>query len=66
MNLALDLTDKQWQDILAVNLVGAWHAVEAMVPGMIELGRGGSVVIVSSTAGLTGAHPRQRARHGHR
>ncbi|WP_406070769.1 mycofactocin-coupled SDR family oxidoreductase [Micromonospora sp. NBC_01638] len=54
-NPALELTDKQWQDILAVNLVGAWHAVKAVVPGMIERGRGGSVVIISSTAGLIGA-----------
>ncbi|MPV35740.1 mycofactocin-coupled SDR family oxidoreductase [Georgenia subflava] len=52
---ALDLTDQQWQDILSVNLVGAWHAVKAVVPGMIERGRGGSVVIISSTAGLIGA-----------
>ena len=51
----LDLTDKQWEDILAVNLVGAWHAVKAVVPGMVERGRGGSVVIISSTAGLIGA-----------
>lgn len=51
----LELTDDQWQQILAVNLVGAWHAIKAVTPGMIERGRGGSIVIISSTAGLVGA-----------
>ncbi|MGA9525771.1 MAG: mycofactocin-coupled SDR family oxidoreductase, partial [Myxococcaceae bacterium] len=51
----LELTDAQWQHILSVNLVGAWHAVKAVVPGMIERGRGGSVIFISSTAGLIGA-----------
>ncbi|WP_109472696.1 mycofactocin-coupled SDR family oxidoreductase [Ornithinimicrobium cavernae] len=50
----LELTDEQWQQILSVNLVGAWHAVKAVVPGMVKNG-GGSVVIISSTAGLVGA-----------
>jgi SDR family mycofactocin-dependent oxidoreductase len=51
----LDLTDQQWEDILSVNLVGAWHAVKAVVPHMVERAEGGSVVIISSTAGLVGA-----------
>jgi SDR family mycofactocin-dependent oxidoreductase len=51
----LELTDTQWRDILDVNLVGAWHAVKAVVPAMVERGQGGSVIIISSTAGLVGA-----------
>ena len=51
----LELTDTQWKDILDVNLVGAWHAVKAVVPSMVERGQGGSVIIISSTAGLVGA-----------
>lgn len=51
----LELTDEQWQTLLSVNLVGAWHAIKAVGPGMIERGKGGSIVIISSTAGLVGA-----------
>jgi NAD(P)-dependent dehydrogenase (short-subunit alcohol dehydrogenase family) len=52
---ATDLTDGDWEKILGVNLVGAWHAAKAVIPGMIERGRGGSIVFISSVAGLQGA-----------
>ncbi|SEO53702.1 mycofactocin-coupled SDR family oxidoreductase [Trujillonella endophytica] len=41
-------------DVLAVNLTGAWNTVKAAAPSMIEAGRGGAVVLVSSTQGLKG------------
>jgi SDR family mycofactocin-dependent oxidoreductase len=44
-----------WRDIIDTNLTGVWNTVEAALPTMIEGGRGGSIVITSSTAGLKGS-----------
>lgn len=41
-------------DTLAVNLVGIRNTVHVAVPTMIEQGRGGAIVLTSSTQGLTG------------
>ena len=41
-----------FRDIIDVNLVGVWNTVEAAIPHLIEGGRGGSIVITSSSAGL--------------
>jgi len=43
---------REWHDIIDVNLTGAWNTVRAAIPTMIEAGRGGSIVITSSSAGL--------------
>jgi (+)-trans-carveol dehydrogenase len=50
---AEDLTEQTWQDMLDVNLTGAWHTVKAAIPHLRTAG-GGSVVITSSDAGLMG------------
>jgi NAD(P)-dependent dehydrogenase (short-subunit alcohol dehydrogenase family) len=42
-----------WQRMLDVNLTGAYHCIQAALPGMLEAGWG-RVVNVASTAGLTG------------
>jgi 3-hydroxybutyrate dehydrogenase len=42
-----------WQQMLAVNLTGAFHCTQAALPGMLEAGWG-RVVNVASTAGLVG------------
>ena len=42
-----------WQQMLAVNLSGTWHCIQAALPGMLEA-RWGRIVNVASTAGLTG------------
>lgn len=47
-----ELTDLQWSEMLDVVLTGVWRTMKAVAPSMIEAGRGGSVVITSSTAGL--------------
>lgn len=44
------LTD--WQDVIDTNLTGVFHTVRATLPALREGGRGGSIVITSSTAGL--------------
>jgi SDR family mycofactocin-dependent oxidoreductase len=40
--------------ILDTNLKGVWHTLLATVPSIIRKGRGGSVVLISSSQGLTG------------
>ncbi|MBV8785411.1 MAG: mycofactocin-coupled SDR family oxidoreductase [Mycobacterium sp.] len=40
--------------IVDTNLKGVWHTMLAAVPSVIRKGRGGSVVLVSSSQGLTG------------
>lgn len=45
---------KAFRDIVDVNLIGVWNTVEAATPALVEGGRGGSIVITSSSAGLKG------------
>ena len=40
--------------IVDTNLTGVWHTLVATVPSIIRKGRGGSIVLVSSSQGLTG------------
>jgi SDR family mycofactocin-dependent oxidoreductase len=44
-----------FRDQIDINLIGAWHTVEAALPVLRRQGEGGSVVITSSIAGLKGA-----------
>ena len=47
-----ECTERQWHDILDVNLTGVWKTVRAAIPPMIEQGSGGSIILTSSIAGL--------------
>jgi SDR family mycofactocin-dependent oxidoreductase len=47
-----ELTDEQWDAVIGVNLTGTWRTLRAVIPAMIEAGNGGSIVVVSSSAGL--------------
>ncbi|MFZ0229183.1 MAG: mycofactocin-coupled SDR family oxidoreductase [Mycobacterium sp.] len=47
-----ELTDEQWDTVVGVNLTGTFRTLRAALPAMIEAGNGGSVVVVSSSAGL--------------
>jgi (+)-trans-carveol dehydrogenase len=51
---AAELDETTWQDMIDTNLTGVWHTCKAAVPHLIGGGRGGSIVITSSTAGLNG------------
>jgi NAD(P)-dependent dehydrogenase (short-subunit alcohol dehydrogenase family) len=51
---ALDVTDADWHDALAVNLSGPMMLCRAAIPSMISRG-GGSIVMVSSVNGLANA-----------
>jgi SDR family mycofactocin-dependent oxidoreductase len=48
---------EEWYDAIDVNLTGTYNTVSAAIPSMIDRGAGGAIVIVSSTAGLTGMSP---------
>ncbi len=45
-------TEEQWQTMLDVTLTGTWNTCRATIPALLDGGRGGSIVIVSSSAGL--------------
>jgi (+)-trans-carveol dehydrogenase len=46
------LSSASWQDVIDINLTGVWHTIRAASPHVIAGGRGGSIVITSSAAGL--------------
>lgn len=50
-SLAKDLTEEQWDHVLAVNLKGPFLCCKAVIPLMIEQGRG-KIINIASTAGL--------------
>ena len=41
-----------WQEMIDVNLSGVWKSVKAGVPHPVAGGRGGSIILTSSVAGL--------------
>lgn len=51
---AHEMSDELWDEMIAVNLTGVWKSCRAVIPHMIAGGRGGSIIITSSTAGLKG------------
>jgi SDR family mycofactocin-dependent oxidoreductase len=48
----LEMDESTWQTMIDVNLTGVWKTVKAAVPHVLAGGRGGSVVITSSSAAL--------------
>jgi SDR family mycofactocin-dependent oxidoreductase len=49
-----ELTDDMWDEMIAVNLTGVFKTVRAAVPHIKAGGRGGAIVLTSSTAGIKG------------
>ena len=49
----VDVTDEEWNRVLAVNATGSFYACRAVLPGMIERGYG-RIVLVASIAGKEG------------
>lgn len=47
-----EMPDEQWESLIDVNLTGAWKTLKAAVPALIEGGRGGSIIVISSVAGI--------------
>ena len=53
VGLMPDMAKADFEAVLAVNLVGVWLGMRAVAPAMMNAA-GGSIINVSSTAGLTG------------
>jgi SDR family mycofactocin-dependent oxidoreductase len=51
---ALEMDEAGWQEMVDINLTGAWKTVRAAGPAIVDGGRGGSIVLTSSVAGLMG------------
>jgi SDR family mycofactocin-dependent oxidoreductase len=47
-----EMPDDQWQTMIDINLTGVWRTMKAAVPTMIAAGNGGSIIAISSVAGL--------------
>lgn len=54
MGRADRLEEDQWDTMIAVNLSGVWRTCRAAIPHMIKGGRGGSIILTASAAGLKG------------
>jgi NAD(P)-dependent dehydrogenase (short-subunit alcohol dehydrogenase family) len=52
--MSWEISPEQWQETIDTNLTGVFYTAKATLPTIIDQGSGGSVVIVSSVAGLRG------------
>jgi 3-oxoacyl-[acyl-carrier protein] reductase len=51
--LLLRMSEAEWQEVLAANLTGAFHACQAVLKGMMKR-RHGRIINITSVVGLTG------------
>ncbi|NKR46120.1 mycofactocin-coupled SDR family oxidoreductase [Rhodococcus hoagii] len=51
---AVEMGAERWQTMLDVNLTGVWRTCKAGIPHIVDGGRGGSIILISSIAGLRG------------
>ena len=49
-----DLSDESWATMIDTNLTGVWNTLKVSIPHIVAGGRGGSIVLTSSTGGLRG------------
>jgi SDR family mycofactocin-dependent oxidoreductase len=47
-----EASEAEWQTMIDVTLTGTWNTCRAAIPAILEGGRGGAIVIVSSSAAL--------------
>ncbi|WP_395111183.1 mycofactocin-coupled SDR family oxidoreductase [Actinomadura sp. SCN-SB] len=62
-----ELTEDTWGQMIDINLNGVWRTCKAAIPHLIKGGRGGSIVLTSSVAGLrsySGVSHYVSAKHG--
>lgn len=50
----VDMSEAMYHDMIDVQMHGPYHTCKATVPILIEQGLGGSIIIISSTAGMRG------------
>ena len=46
--------DDGWHDVIDVNLTGVYNTIKVAIPTMVKQDTGGSIVLISSSAGLAG------------
>jgi len=51
---AIDYTEAEWDKLFDINVKGSWLAAKALIPQIRQVGKG-SIVLMSSTAGLGGS-----------
>lgn len=64
---AHELSEDTWGQMIDINLSGVWRTCKAAIPHLIAGGRGGSIVLTSSVAGLrsySGVAHYVSAKHG--
>ncbi len=49
---AWEMEEDTWQTMVDINLSGVWRTAKAAIPHLIAGGRGGSIILTSSAAGL--------------
>jgi SDR family mycofactocin-dependent oxidoreductase len=62
-----EMTEERWQAMIDINLTGVWRTLRAAAPAMIAAGNGGSIITISSVAGiksLPGQAHYSAAKHG--
>lgn len=66
LGTAWEVPQNEWQDTIDVNLTGVWNTLQAVVPGMIELGSGSIILTASVTAehAQAGLAPYVASKHG--
>ena len=47
-----EITPDEWRDVIDVNLTGSWNTVMAGAQHIVDGGRGGSIILISSAAGV--------------
>lgn len=63
----LETTEQAWDEVVDVDLKGVWHTAKIGAKHMVAGGRGGSIIMTSSMAGLNGGRnliPYVAAKHG--
>lgn len=62
-----EMSEDQWLTMVDINLSGVWRTMKSAVPHMIAAGNGGSIILISSVAGiksLPGQAHYAAAKHG--
>jgi SDR family mycofactocin-dependent oxidoreductase len=49
-----ELSREHWQDMIDINLTGAWNTVRTTVPRILDTARAGAIVFTTSVLGLKG------------
>jgi (+)-trans-carveol dehydrogenase len=67
LSAPLELDESGWQETIDIDLSGVWKTTRAALPHLLSGGRGGSIILTSSVAGMVGmpnAIHYSAAKHG--